>query len=221
MKRNISLDEISDGKLYNIDDLVEASCNGCKGAAACCHRMGGSIILDPYDIFRLTGKLNKTFEELLAGQIELNVVDGVILPNLRMTGEFESCAFLNDTGKCNIHESRPGICRIFPLGRYYEDRGFQYFLQVNECSHHTRTKVKISNWIDTPDFERNEKFLCKWHYFLNDAELIIQNAGDDTLIKNINMYILNQFYVKKYDRDLDFYIQFNRRLWETKKLLNI
>lgn len=27
MKRNCSLEDISDGKLYGIDDLVEASCN--------------------------------------------------------------------------------------------------------------------------------------------------------------------------------------------------
>jgi hypothetical protein len=39
MKRNCSLEDISDGKLYGIEDLVEASCNGCKGAAVCCHGM--------------------------------------------------------------------------------------------------------------------------------------------------------------------------------------
>ncbi|MDQ9892155.1 YkgJ family cysteine cluster protein, partial [Acinetobacter baumannii] len=76
------------------------------------------IILDPLDIYRLTFGLQQKFEQLLADKLELNVVDGVILPNLKMAGENEQCSFLNDEGRCSIHSIRPGICRLFPLGRY-------------------------------------------------------------------------------------------------------
>jgi Fe-S-cluster containining protein len=158
MKRNCSLEEISDGKLYDANDLVEASCNGCKGAAACCHGMGNSIILDPYDIYQLTTNFNIPFEALLADKIELNLVDGIILPNLKMEASNESCAFLKDNGRCSIHSFRPGICRIFPLGRYYENHDFRYFLQVNECEYKTSTMTKVSKWIDTPDFEKKSNF---------------------------------------------------------------
>lgn len=219
MKRNCSLEDISDGKLYGIEDLVEASCNGCKGAAVCCHGMGSSIILDPHDIYRLTTDLNKSFEELLTDRIELHVVDGIILPNLRMVGEEESCAFLDRSGKCSIHTSRPGICRIFPLGRYYDKHDFHYFLQQNECNHNSRTKVKVSKWIDTPDFEENKSFLLDWHYFLNDAEEIVKTAQDDQLVKNLNMYILSNFYVRPYSRENGFYDQFYVRLNEAKKII--
>ncbi|WMJ90321.1 YkgJ family cysteine cluster protein [Anaerocolumna sp. MB42-C2] len=219
MKRNCSLDEISDGKLYGIDDLVEANCNGCKGAAACCHRMGKSIILDPFDIYRLNVNLNLTFEKLLADKIELNVVDGIILPNLKMTGLYESCAFLNKEGKCSIHVNRPGICRIFPLGRFYENHGFKYFLQINECNHNSKTMKKVSKWIDTPDYKRNEQFIIDWHYFLNDIEEIIKNIQDENQIKNINMFLLNTFYIKEYDTVADFYTQFNERLAGIRKVI--
>jgi uncharacterized protein len=218
MKRNCSLDEISDGTLYDYNDLVEASCNGCKGSATCCHGMGNSIILDPFDIYRVTTNLNIRFEELLIDKIELNVVDGIILPNLKMSGTSESCAFLKD-GKCSIHAFRPGICRIFPLGRFYENHDYKYFLQRNECSNNSTTKIKVSKWIDTPDPERNKQFLIDWHYFLNDVEHIIKNTLDDKLIKNINMYLLNSFYVKMYDINKDFYLQFNERLNEAKRIL--
>ena len=89
MKRNVSLDEISDGKLYDENDMVKAGCNDCKGCSSCCRGMGDSIILDPLDIFRLTAALGKTFQELLEAYVELGVVDGVILPHLKMTGEEE------------------------------------------------------------------------------------------------------------------------------------
>ena len=218
MRRNCSLDEISDGKLYDENDLVEANCNGCKGYAICCHGMGNSIILDPNDIYRLSTNLNITFEKLLLDKIELNIVDGIILPNLKMTGLSERCAFLNSEGKCSIHAFRPGICRIFPLGRYYGNHGFKYFFQINECRNNSKTKIKVSKWIDTPDLKKSEQFLIDWHYFLNDVENIITNTQDVNLIKNINMYILNSFYVRKYDTGIDFYLQFNERLSEAKRV---
>lgn len=220
MKRYCSLEDISDGKLYGTEDLVEASCNGCKGAAVCCHGMGSSIILDPYDIYRLSADLGKSFEELLTDKIELHVVDGIILPNLRMIGEEERCAFLDQNGKCGIHASRPGICRIFPLGRYYDKHDFYFFLQQNECNHSSRTKVRVDKWIDTSDFEENKKFLLDWHYFLNDAEEIVRTSQDEKLVKNLNMYLLSNFYVRHYSQEDSFYKQFAERLEEAKRILN-
>ena len=54
MERNVTMAEISDGKLYSRDDMVKAGCDDCRGCSACCHGMGNSIVLDPYDVYRLT-----------------------------------------------------------------------------------------------------------------------------------------------------------------------
>lgn len=221
MRRNCSLEDISDGNLYTVHDLANLSCNGCKGSANCCHGMGNSIVLDPYDIYRLTTTLKVTFEQLLGSKIELNVVDGIILPNLGMAGDLESCSFLNEKGRCSIHGARPGICRIFPLGRYYEDNTFHYILQANECPNQSETKMKVGKWIDTKDVKENEQFIISWHYFLNDVEDILKNISDDNQVKHINMYILNQFYLKPFTLDCDFYTQFNHRLAECKGLLHL
>jgi uncharacterized protein len=138
-----------------------------------------------------------------------------------MAGSSEACAFLNSGGKCSIHACRPGICRIFPLGRYYDNNHFKYFLQINECNNNSITKRKVSKWIDTPDLKENEQFVTDWHYFLNDVEDIIKNIQDENLIKNVNMYILNSFYLKKYDTGIDFYLQFNKRLCEAKTIIKL
>ena len=114
MKRNVSLAEISDGRLYKASDMVKADCGGCNGCSRCCHGMGNSIILDPYDVYRMTTGMGKSMQELLAASVELNVVDGVILPNLKMQGAEEACAYLDGGGRCSIHPYRPGICRLFP-----------------------------------------------------------------------------------------------------------
>ena len=130
MIREVSIEEISDGKLYTANDMVKADCQDCKGCSACCHGMGESIVLNPLDVHRLKVGLGKSFEQLLENCLELNVCDGLILPNLKMSGPDEACTFLNSEGRCTIHSFRPGICRIFPLGRFYEGDSFKYFLQV-------------------------------------------------------------------------------------------
>ena len=49
MKRQVTMEEISDGKLYTSNDLVKADCGDCEGCHACCTGMGSSIVLDPLD----------------------------------------------------------------------------------------------------------------------------------------------------------------------------
>lgn len=216
MKRNVSLDEISDGKLYGPNDMVKADCNDCTGCSACCHGMGTSIVLDPYDIYRLSAHLKMSFEQLLAGYIELNVVDGLILPNLKMTGNDEKCAFLNEEGRCSIHPYRPGICRLFPLGRYYENNTFQYFLQVHECRNENRSKVKVKKWIDTEDLKAYEKYISDWHYLCKDVEELIASTTDEALAKKFNMGILSAFYMQPYRTEADFFAQFYERFQKIK-----
>lgn len=227
MKRNVSLEEISDGKLYGSSDLVKADCGGCEGCSKCCQGMGQSIILDPLDIYRLCKNLGQDFDALLWEKIELNLVDGVILPNLKMTGEQEACAFLDGEGRCSIHSFRPGICRLFPLGRYYTDQTFYYFLQVHECPKENKSKIKVKKWMDTPDLKRYEQFVLSWHSFLKEVEELVAGAEDAKAVKQWNMYLLQLFYVTPNDTDRDFYEQFAERkkqaeLWltgEKEKLL--
>ena len=157
--------------------------------------------------------------KFLAKGVELNLADGVILPNLAMRGEKEACAFLNDSGRCTIHGARPDICRLFPLGRIYEEKGFRYFLQVYECEKKDRLKVKVKKWIDIPDPARHDKFISDWHAYLKKQEEILENDSSDESRKAVSMGILNTFYVRNYDRTRDFYEQFYERLEETEAVL--
>lgn len=218
MKRQVSLEEISDGRLYGLNDMVKADCGDCTGCSACCRNMGASIILDPYDICRLTNGLHTSFEALLADKLELNVVDGTILPNIKMQVQTGGCGFLDEEGRCTVHAIRPGICRLFPLGRYYGDetRGFQYILQIHECKKGSGSKVKVKKWIDTPDLKRYEAFVTDWHYFLEELQERVINAVEETLPREINLSLLKIFYMEPYTEEA-FYTQFYDRLTAAKR----
>lgn len=222
MRRDVSLEEISDGRLYDLNDMVKADCHQCIGCSDCCKGMGESIVLDPLDIHRLCINLNKTTEELLNREIALGIMDWNILPYLQMRGQEERCVFLNEKERCSVHAFRPGICRIFPLGRFYENHSFQYFLQIHECKKQNRSKIKVRKWIDIPDAKRYEKFVSDWHYFLKDVQEILEREEEDSeLIKNLNMYVIRKFYMTPYDREKDFYEQFYERLAEGRDLLSL
>ena len=186
-----------------------------------CHGMGDTIILDPYDVARLCEALQIPFEELLQNNAQLNVVDGIILPNLKMAGEEQACTFLDKDGRCRVHGARPGVCRLFPLGRYYQGRDFRYFLQIHECSKTDRAKVKVKKWLDTPRLAAYEEYIRSWHYFLESAQHIMDQGSSDALRKQVNMYLLQQFYFKPWERGQDFYLQFSERLQEGKRYLGL
>lgn len=219
MGRHVSMEEISDGRLYGLNDMVKADCGGCQGCHACCQGMGTSIQLDPLDVFRLCRGLGIRPEELLGERVELNPVEGLVLPNLKMAGPKESCLFLDQEGRCSVHAFRPGICRMFPLGRYYEGDSFRYFIQIHECRKEPKMKVKVKKWIDTPRAAENQKFIGDWHFFLKELSGRLSQAGAETK-KAASLYVLKTFYLDAYEGEEAFYHQFNERLERARTALS-
>ena len=70
--------------------------------------------------------------------------------------------FLDENRRCSVHADRPGFCRIFPLGRYYQDGDFTYILQVHECPK-PKTKIRVRKWVDISDADKNRVFINQWH----------------------------------------------------------
>lgn len=219
MKRNVDINEISDGRLYSSGDMVKADCHDCEGCSECCRGMGSSIILDPMDIWRIQKGIGKGFQALLEeGKIELNMADGMILPDLKMDTEREACPFLDSRGRCSIHACRPGLCRLFPLGRYYEENGFKYFIQIHECRKQDRGKIKIKKWLGIPNLKAYENYIMEWHAFLNQCENALETLSEEN-VRILEMYVLRRFFETAYMAadENGFYEEFSSRLGEVRE----
>lgn len=217
MQREVDIREISDGYKYYCNDMARIGCNDCHGCSSCCENMNGLIALDPYDFYRLvSGDKDFTFDNLLNINIELIVDRGILVPTLKMREGDGKCTFLSEGGRCSIHSVRPGICRLFPMGRLYEEGSFYYFLQKDECNYPGKTKVKIKKWLETPDISKYEKYINDWHYFIMDIREYISKASDDE-INQINTILLKIFFISPYADD--FYTDFYNRLNRVKELL--
>lgn len=205
-----------DGILYNLDDQVKIACNDCKGCQQCCENMDDTIILDPYDIWQLTHKLKisggggVTFELLISedGPLELGNHDGVILPHMKMVEtdrqDVGACSFLRN-GRCSIHFCRPGMCRLYPLGRIFteddEKTEIGYIILDDEfgCKIQNTDYIKVADWIGFSD-ARYHDFLSKWHRLKKN---IVSQV--DT-----QMEMLRVFYSTPYGDD--FFTEFDKRL---------
>lgn len=208
MKRVVNIEDFSDVKRLNSNDLARIACNDCSDCSECCRTVGDTIILDPYDIYQLEKGLKMNFAELLSGgRIVLRVVDGVIQPNLSIRDNGEGCSYLSEQGRCTIHAFRPGFCRLFPLGRIYDENGaFQYFVQENECPHPNKTKVKIRQWLGIERLDEYENYIRDFHAVMKSLQTEMAKAPDRE--KELNMLFLQKYYLFPYDTDKDFYEQY-------------
>ena len=67
----------TDGKYYQLEELVRANCQDCIGCYDCCTGMGDTIVLDPYDVWMMRRVTGKTAQELLGEEkIALTITDG-------------------------------------------------------------------------------------------------------------------------------------------------
>ena len=196
-------------KLLTSRDLARVACSSCEGCGDCCRGMDDTIHLDPYDLYQLTKHLGKSFDELLNVHIALHVEDGLVLPHLLMLGDNIACSFLGPDGRCQIHDARPGFCRLFPLGRRYEDRSFDYFVVDGACPHPC-TKVKISKYLEIPALGIYERYINT--YFMRDVQEQLAASGSEELIQRTALRILEIFFVTPYDTERPFYPQFEERI---------
>ena len=186
-------------RLYGPQDMVRISSSACAGCGACCRGMGDTIVLDPYDVWQLTYGLGKSFEELMGVNIDLHVEEGVILPHLMMRGDTQGCTFLGTDGRCMIHSHRPGICRLFPLGRQFDEEKTSYFIVPEGCVKGGLSKVRIDKWLGIPDLPAYENYKAQWHSLIRLLKARIAAEPSDEVRRNINLYFLRVFYMVPYE----------------------
>lgn len=220
MISNIDLDDISDGRLYDINDMVKADAGGCNGCSACCHGVGELVVLTPFDVHEIVRHVNVPFEKLLDDRLELRLNDKLLLPHLKMDGEQERCSFLDKDDRCSIHGFRPNICRLFPLGRVYEKDDFKYFLQAGACTKSHLSKIKVKKWIGIQNYAANKTFILAWYQLLKALAFRVKFIRDEQELKAVQEDLLDTFYQIPPDAD-DFYVEFFKRIPEAKNRLGI
>ncbi|SLM46526.1 conserved protein of unknown function [Nitrospira japonica] len=122
--------------VYRRDSAFSYACHACS---RCCHDK--VIRLNPYEVDRLAMNRGITTTEFLSRYTESNGT------SLRRVEE-GACVFLSRQG-CGVHEDRPLVCRLYPLGRRVTAEGEETF---HELTPHPRTEGEYGRGGTVQDF---------------------------------------------------------------------
>lgn len=100
----------------------------CGQCGNCCRDK--DFILTPYDVARLAQGLGLSTAETMARYVDPS------RPALK-TGPGAWCVFFGPGRGCTVHDSRPAVCRLYPLGRTVTREGRVLF---EEAEPHPQTK---------------------------------------------------------------------------------
>lgn len=205
--------EVTDGKLYSVGDMVRADAGGCVCCSRCCEVMCDTISLDPYDIYSLCKGLGKDYSALMSeGVIVVGLHNLVSMPHINDKGR--GCGFLSEEKRCTVHDFRPGICRLFPLGRYYHDDTFSYILQTHVCAKEERGEVQVCDWIGIADIDAYEEYSLRWHDTVKKISDFMQEPAGPGVKMRVHQSFLKHFYEMPYNPAESFYPQIDARIKE-------
>ncbi len=112
------------GVRYKRDSLFSYDCRACS---RCCHDK--IIQVNPYEVARLASNRGISTTDFLGQYTDTN---GTVLKRT----DKGACVFLTPQG-CGVHQDRPLVCRLYPLGRRMSAEGEEMF---HELTPHPQTE---------------------------------------------------------------------------------
>lgn len=214
MPHNNDIKKILELENLGKQDMFQFKCDGC--GECCKHR--DDILLTPYDIFRICRFLKVAFDDFMETYCELYIGSTSKLPIVRLRTS-ALCVFLMH-GKCLIHEVKPTVCALYPLGRIagfqQESCEIRYFLQDVQCGTKDQENI-VEDWLKHLG-DDNEECMRIWHSMLGELTILSQNTqeADEKVIEKLASVVFEILY-NGYDYSEEFLSQFKERLRVVKK----
>jgi Fe-S-cluster containining protein len=149
-------------------DPLQLSC-GTGGCASNCCKSGDPIVLNPYEIALICCESNMSYEDLL-DIVDTDRADG--FPLVMLPRE-PACHFWTKQG-CSIYKARPLACRLFPIGRVYDNMQSRFVLPGrNFCDGLVPEPARtVGDYLKTQDTAQHIRMADRWIEFVNEIELM-------------------------------------------------
>jgi uncharacterized protein len=145
----------------------------CRRCLQCCQSK--KIQVNPYEIARLARNLGISTTQCIAGYTAEN---GSYLK----FDEENRCIFLGPEG-CRVHADRPLVCRLYPLGRHRNERGDEWFSEIEPeagCQgEYDGGKTVVENWLDNQEVPLYLQAADSYLKLLWEMMALLEQSGDD------------------------------------------
>lgn len=134
----------------------------CKVCGKCCRKREEPIMLTGYDVFRIAKGLGIEMTEVITKYTIGYVGNTSKLPVLILKERQDGSCSLLRNGKCMVHENKPLVCAIYPLGRYYlpAEKRFGYFQQNICCG--TDEEHNLEEWLEMFNIKEWDEASSLW-----------------------------------------------------------
>lgn len=211
------------------DDTFQFHCTQC--GKCCINRT--DIMLSPMDIFRMAKELHMSNSDFFRKYCTSHIGDNSRLPiiMLKPVGKDDRCPLLKNN-KCSVHNVKPAVCGMFPLGRYialpHGESGMQpldqsevkYLLQPLDCGDKSETHT-VREWLSGFDIALEDKaFLC-WNQSLCQISQTLQGLEktSDMMTMMVIWFVTRVTLYDNYNHNEPFLPQLEENVEGLKSLL--
>ncbi len=147
-------------------DQVGLTC-GTEGCPSNCCKNGPHIVLNPYEIALIRAAAGTPYEDLL-DILETDRANGFPLVMLPRDPQ---CPFWTESG-CRVYAARPLACRLFPLGRVFEDgRSHIVLPERNICAGLATSPARtLADYLREQETKTQIEMADRWIDFVTEME---------------------------------------------------
>ena len=214
-----------------LDETFQFRCTQC---GKCCVDRE-DILLNARDMYMISKHLGKQTFEVFSEYCETYIGQSSHIPILRLRpiGKTMRCPFLKDR-KCIVHEAKPSVCALYPLGRYMKfDKGsneaisdgeakVRYLLQPISCGDTNETHT-VREWLSGFDFSLEDRAYILWNEALTcistglkKAEKVVPEERMEPIWKSVFILLYLNYLTTE-----EFIPQLERNLAKAKELMKI
>ena len=219
-KRLQQIAENFENMTIGVDDKFRFSCKQC---GKCCTARE-DILFSPFDLFRAAKKLDMTPDEFVNEYCDSYVGDTskMIIVRLMPRGSIKRCPLLRDR-KCSIHDAKPMVCAMFPIGRGFKldpkkpgaeqisAESIRFVFNGAHCGNAEEHTVR--EWFASFGIPIKDEFFIEWQKAISEIGDAIKYAekvcSNDEVLNLIYTAIYGLMYIK-YDTSQEFMPQFLR-----------
>lgn len=214
-------------KQIGLDDTFRFHCTIC---GKCCINRE-DILLNALDVYNLAKELKISTGEVLVKYCEsyIGSVSRMMIVRLLPVGSVKRCPLLKDR-KCSVHNAKPTVCALYPLGRGMEMKAGEtvdftklktrYFLQDTACGDKSEEHT-VRSWLRDFNIPEQDSFYPKWTQTITDIGNMVKQMEShisDHVMELVLQTILICVYLK-YSTDEPFMPQFEKNVAEFMELM--
>lgn len=170
--------------LLDLDSEFRFKCRMCGK----CYKHQNTILLNSRDIFNIARRQERPMAEVLRDYTEVYLGKRSRVPVVHLLAE-KRCPLLAEDGTCSVHDCKPTVCALYPLGRVYVPSTVQpksdaqlkagvYYI-LNDITCGSCKKVwKVRDWLAQFNIPEDDEFYRLWSQMLADLGMAVRRVEE-------------------------------------------